>query len=281
MFDASFGEPPISTYLEACYGGRLDPRRLDGGRYVLVRCDLCELIYQRHVLTMTGLTELYSTISSSTYEATQAKRGLADRRRYSHDVEQAIKYFECPPVDLSLLDFGAGWGLWLDMAAAYGCGVSAVELSTVRRARFTHEVFSLETLPPDRFHYINSDQVFEHLVDPAGALRHLVTALRPGGLLRISVPYGDGVPQLMGAPDWSAPKGTASSLNAVAPLEHVNCFNHKALVTLATNVGRLERFRYPVRQSLDRFERVRFIIAGLTQAIREPTGTTLLFRKPG
>jgi 2-polyprenyl-3-methyl-5-hydroxy-6-metoxy-1,4-benzoquinol methylase len=133
-------------------------------------------------------------------------------------------------------------------------------------------------LPADRFHFINTEQVFEHLVDPMAELLRLASALRPGGLVRISVPNGTAVESRLSNPDWNAAKGSPRSLNAVAPLEHINCFNHRSLETLGVRAG-LRRFTYPARQYLDSWERARFIGSALLHKINVPSGTLQVFQK--
>lgn len=245
LFKASFSDNTIATYLRTFYSDQIDPGSLAEEDYELIQCLDCELVYQRNILDPAGLKELYDGIASSSLQATQRKRGLADRRKYSFQVEQAIKFVGKSPSCIEVLDFGSGWGLWLDMAAAYGCQTSAVELSVARsgsRSMSRHKLFGLLELPGEQFHYVNADQVFEHLADPAAALKHLVMALLPGGLIRLSVPNGSQIPDLLKAPDWAAAKGSRRSLNAVAPLEHINCFNHNALMALTEEVGDLTPF---------------------------------------
>lgn len=62
-------------------------------------------------------------------------------------------------------------------------------------------------LESESFDFINSEQVFEHLVEPRQALASLSRALRCGGLLRISVPNGSDVDARLKLEDRSAPRG--------------------------------------------------------------------------
>lgn len=284
LLDRAFDDVEIAAYLTDFYADALDPSRLSAGRFVLLRCTTCGLVFQRDVLDAVGLDHLYSRVAAGSLDAAQRRRGLPERRTYSFQIEQAIKYFGVEPWKLDVLDFGSGWELWLDMAAAYGCRTTGVEIGHDRVERrpdsSTHRSMSLDELPDDHFHYINSEQVVEHLTDPSGTVRCLVRALQPGGLMRISVPDGGGIAPLLIQPDWSAPKHSPTSLNAVAPLEHVNCFDHAALTTLGTAVAGMEVFRYPLRQSLDRFERLRFAVDGLVQHVRPRRGTAMIFRRP-
>src|SRR5439155_15817049 len=87
-------------------------------------------------------------------------------------------------------------------------------------------------LVADSFDFVNTEQVLEHLADPLETLADLRVGLRPDGLLKVSVPEGRGIEQRLRKPDWTAAKGSRSSLNAVAPLEHLNCFDRGSLVAV-------------------------------------------------
>jgi hypothetical protein len=98
-------------------------------------------------------------------------------------------------------------------------------------------VLSWEEIAYHRFDLVNTEQVFEHLVDRYATVLHLARSLLPGGLLKISVPPSGDIQRRLRANDWKAPKSTRNSLNAVAPLEHVNCYAVRSLLALAERVG--------------------------------------------
>jgi len=279
LLDLAFDSPPIDSYLKTFYDGRLDPAQLSGGRFVLSRCASCELVFQRDVPDDDFLSDLYGAIVRGS--GSEGSRGLRVRQGYSFQIEQVLKHWNLPPEQVQILDFGAGAGDWLNMAAAYGCSTYAVELAPSRQAVLAgrgQTVLEIADLPAERFHFINTEQVFEHLVDPLTELRRLAGALRPGGLVRISVPNGTDVESRLAIADWAAPKGSPRSLNAVAPLEHINCFNHRSVVALGERVG-LRRFDYSTRQYMDSWERARFIASAVAHRLKGPSGTLLLFQK--
>ncbi len=87
------------------------------------------------------------------------------------------------------------------------------------------------------FDFINMEQVLEHVSDPHEIMRGLSKALKADGLLKVSVPNGHDVKSRLKMMDWKASKGSKRSLNAVAPLEHINCFNERSLILLAQRAG--------------------------------------------
>ena len=79
--------------------------------------------------------------------------------------------------------------------------------------------------------------MFEHLNDPFEVASALALKLRKGGILKVSVPKASDIERRLANNDWNAPKYTRNSLNPLAPLEHVNCWNLKSLASLGNRVG--------------------------------------------
>lgn len=287
LLELPFHTGAIASYLVDFYGGALDPQRCRQSTYCLLCCDACGLVYQRDVLDDDGLAWLYGGLDNGVDDvddgaaaAAAGRKHFGVRRAYSAQVEQLVVALGGEPTRLHVLDYGAGWGFWLDMAAAYGCVTYAAELSadSAGRSAQRHQLVPAAALPVDRFDFINAEQVIEHVAEPLATVRALAAAVKPGGIVRISVPNGSSVASLLAHPDWAAPKGSAHSLNAVAPLEHVNCFDHASLLQLGRRAG-LQPYRFPVRQRLHSWERLRFVGAALASPVRRPKGTLLYFRR--
>lgn len=281
LLQLPFDADPLRSYLTTFYEGKLDPDHLAGEEYCLVRCSDCRLIYQRWVPDERSIERLYDEVLGWDREAVAESRGLDVRLRYLHDQERAIRYVGRSPSSTEVLDLGAGAGLWLDLASALGCRTSAVELNAKAAERIRgdgHVVYELAGLPAERFDLINAEQVFEHLVEPRDVALLLADALRPGGILRISVPNGGSVLRSLEHPDWSAPKSSPSSLNAVAPLEHINCFDHASLTRLGREVG-LTPFVFPLRTEVHAEARIRYALASIKHRLRGMGGTLLFFAK--
>ena len=85
-----------------------------------------------------------------------------------------LEHFGDPPSAISVLDFGSGWGRWPRMAAAFGCQAYGADLSSDQTTWAEAQGVTMldpEQLPAGRFHFVNTEQVFEHLVDPLGTVR--------------------------------------------------------------------------------------------------------------
>jgi cyclopropane fatty-acyl-phospholipid synthase-like methyltransferase len=154
------------------------------------------------------------------------------------EVHFLIRYLDMKPGHIRVLDYGMGWGEWANVARAYGCQAAGVELSTARQ-RYARsiglEVFEYENLPTDTFHFVNTEQVFEHLTEPAETLRRLAASLRSGGLLRISVPNATRTLRKLRKRRFG--DLSADEIMPIAPLEHVNCFTPGTLEWFGASAG--------------------------------------------
>jgi hypothetical protein len=235
-----YGAAPLRTYLEQYYQGRACVDELSGFDYELVRCAQCTLAYQRAVPTTEMLTEIYETwILPSEKDRLRRERDINDYCYMAEQVQFIARHFRSRPSDIRILDFGMGWAEWADMARAFGCEVAGSELSLhrIKHARSIGiEVVDWDEIPKRKFDFINTEQVFEHLIEPLEVLRHLSRALNRGGLIRISVPDSRvALNNLSGHGSFS--KLTASQIMPMAPLEHVNSFEYRSLVAFAKSVG--------------------------------------------
>ncbi|MGB5873474.1 MAG: class I SAM-dependent methyltransferase [Bacteroidota bacterium] len=245
LFSCGFTESPIKEYLTTHY--RIDSDSLlllEGGRYTLKECPRCELIYQEDVPGDPLSSEIYEAwIEAPLALDTYLEEPIESYLYWLPEIAWALSGFKSPPASLRVLDVGMGWARWCKLAQGFGCRVYGLEISTSRieyAERFGLTTLSWEELPQHRFDFINTEQVFEHLPDPREAAATLATSLEPGGVLKISVPVCKKIKQRIARGDWEAPKDSSHSLNPVAPLEHLNCYSHKAVSDLTQQAGLVE-----------------------------------------
>jgi 2-polyprenyl-3-methyl-5-hydroxy-6-metoxy-1,4-benzoquinol methylase len=274
---APFDAPEVWEFLAAYYAGRLTPDDLAGGVYQVRRCHACRFLWQAFHLDAEGMDALYErwiAPEESLAKKTQADVSLYDG--YAREIAAIARRLGRKPCELSLLDFGMGWGAWCRMAQAYGYRVAGFELSQRRREHAqAWGVRVLDTLEiPERFDYINCHHALEHVPDPYATLVRLAAALAPGGLVRLSVPDGRGMEQRLGDPAWRAAK------DALHPLEHLNCFTSDTLARLSARAG-LAPAPEPVPAAPGLRARMRRGLAALRPKPAGLVGTTHCFARAG
>jgi hypothetical protein len=184
--------------------------------------------------------EIYDEwIPPSEKDRLRRERDLDDYCYLAEQIQFLVRDLALQPHDIRVLDFGMGWAEWASMARAFGCQVAGAELSS-HRARHAQslgiEVVDWDEIAKRKFHFINAEQVFEHLVEPLPVLKHLAAALAENGMLRIAVP--DSRPALRTlARSGTFAELAESHIVPVAPLEHVNCFEYRSLAALGGYAG--------------------------------------------
>lgn len=249
IYRKPYDVPPISRYLESFYAdqGGVDLAYLANVSFCLCECSNCALIFQSEIPNDFLMSVLYEQWMNPDKIFRQHRRtdDLKMFSNHAHEISMLIDYFDTVPSALSFFDFGMGWGKWALMAKAFGCNSFGTELSidrTTYAASNGINIIEWDTILKHQFDFINTEQVFEHLSDPLPTLQHLKTALKPNGIIKISVPTANDIRRRLKTMDWDAPKGTKNSLNAVAPLEHINFFRRESLIAMAKAAGMEEVF---------------------------------------
>ncbi|MCW3998723.1 MAG: class I SAM-dependent methyltransferase [Candidatus Bathyarchaeota archaeon] len=246
LFSCSFENPPIRQYIESFYGpeGRIEYQYLRETNFILSECKRCGLVFQKAIPNDFLMKKLYQNWLDP--EPTFIKQ-VMDRRDLNYHINDAgevmmiVAYLRDNPSNLSFFDFGMGWGSWALMAKAFGCKAYGSELSKIKLDYCISQGITpvqWGDLVNYKFDFINAEQVFEHISNPLDSLIHLAKALDPKhGLIKISVPDGNNIIRKVRIADWTAKKYSKNSLNAVSPLEHINCFSRNSLLRMAKLAG--------------------------------------------
>jgi SAM-dependent methyltransferase len=287
--DSPYTEPPIRDYLDWYYkavGPGVEFEYLKGARYILDECQECGLIYQKEIPNTELMNRLYERWLDPeiVLKMEQSERGPGFYLGIATEIGRVLEYLARPPCDIVFLDYGMGWGNWCLLAKGFGCNAFGVELSDVRTANAETmgiAVLGRNNLPRERYDFINAEQVFEHLPNPLETLNDLAKALKPGGVIRLGVPHGWDIKARLRLWDWNAKDESPNSLNAVAPLQHINCFTIKSLraMGLAANLHELElpERRTPVETPKDLLKMAirplyRKLFPGISKIRKERTG---------
>ena len=240
VYSVSYTDSEIVKYLTDFYGkqGGLEFDYLQDATYTLVKCNTCSCTYQKQIPNDFLMEKLYEKwidpehIRTAEVDNYPINHSLA----YANELANVITHFGVMPGQLDFLDFGMGWGKWCLMAKAMGVNVCGTELSESRIAYANNNginAISYEKIGNKKFDFINTEQVFEHIPEPLKTLQYLQKSLKPGGIIKISVPDAKNIDGALKRMDWFILKGTKYSLNVVAPLEHINGFKNHSILQMA------------------------------------------------
>jgi Methyltransferase domain len=253
LYESGFDSSPIKEYLEDFYApqGGIEVDYLKGAVYSLLKCEECDLIFQRDILNDDLMERLYEHWIDPSKAMFRHLEGDFPELYCSdaQEIMRIIAYLGKPPFSLQFLDFGMGWSEWALMAKGFGCDAYGSELSRKRIDNANCKgvkVMTGKETPPLRFDFINTEQVFEHIPRPLETLVELEKLLKPNGILKISVPKGWDIARRLRIMDWGSPKTSRNSLNPVAPLEHINCFQRRSVAKMASIAG-LKEIKIPLK----------------------------------
>lgn len=244
IYRASYDQGPVRNYLDTFYSpqGGVEHKYLENQDFVVCECPECGLVYQREIPNDLVMHKLYDEWIDSVkvFEDVEKKRSVEYFLAMASEVTNIIRYFKALPSQLHFLDYSMGWGHWCRIAQSLGCNVHGTEFSTTRLehvAKIGLITVDQNEMLRNRYDFINTEQVFEHLPKPKEVLLGFKRCLKPNGLLKISVPNGVNIKRKLEKCNWSASKGSSDSLNPIAPMEHLNCFSENTLIEFTKDVG--------------------------------------------
>ena len=150
------------------------------------------------------------------------------------------KFFDKPIQNTMLLDYGMGKGQWCAVARDIGYDVTGTDVSDelLENGRSLGlKVVPLSDFSKQKYDFINTEQVFEHLSKPLDVLEQLKNALKPGGIVKISVPYGTNIEKRIPDMDWGVPRGHRNFLMPITPAIHINTFSQESILKMGANLG--------------------------------------------
>lgn len=244
IYNRSYYDDNILKYLHRFYNeqGGIEQEFLKDANYVITECKKCGLVFQKEIPNEFLMKKLYEEWLDPVkiFEIYEKNHTLDYYENLTNELKKIILHFNKNPSDIKLFDFAMGWANWCKTAISLGCKVYGSELSEARilnASKIGVKVLNWDEITSQKFDFINTEQVLEHLSYPLDTVIYLKKALKDQGVLKISVPNGFDIHRRLKIMDWGAPKSHENSLNPVAPLEHINCFNRNSIITLAHCAG--------------------------------------------
>lgn len=251
--EGSYGDGPFRKEIESSPWGESPMPHLETARWTFVRCKACQQMFHRKILTPE-----WDEIRHSRWMTLDAIREF-ERQHGSERVAfaQALGWVEHVlrldrltrelrgTKPLRVLDFGCGFGGFVDMCSRFGFDAVGVDRSHARQAGASVVMIysSLEELArskagAQKFHAITLFEVLEHLDDPMSILRELGKFVGDGGFLVLETPDCTGLRRLVPGQTWHLADG----------LDHINGFTPATLSAMAARAG-FRQIRRPTVQA--------------------------------
>lgn len=242
---ASLGELSRGRYLDEPLRGFLtadpwgvDPLQfLQAAQWSLARCKSCAQVFHRLILNEEWNERRFSEWMSAEAIAEFEARlyAKAPMRRFAGEAQHVQHVLRLEKLTramrggqpIRLLDFGCGWGDFLNTCQRFGFDAVGVDRSTARRSKSAIRIEPTLADVKGPFHAVTLFETLEHLDVPAAILRALHPLLAPGGILVLETPDCKGVADIKSHRDYLL----------LHPLEHINAFTHDTLTSIAMRCG--------------------------------------------
>ena len=238
IFQKNYDDRDLTKFFETYYGlkkYKFFKNRLKNVCYSLIKCENCKFIWQKNSPKEKLSFDLYDKIIDKNESLIKSKKKFSLRKHKNKcEIDFVINQFQGNQINF--LDFGAGWGHWLNSGENRKYYPYALEMSKYRQkyiSKLGIDIIDYKNLGKYKnfFHFIRMDQVVEH-VDEFKDIFILIKKLaKKDCIFYLSVPDGEDI--IKDTSKIRIEKG------AVQPLEHLNCFSRYSLLKAL----RLEGFK--------------------------------------
>lgn len=220
-----YGDEPLRSLIEGDPWGENPIAFLADERWSLVQCGECAQKFHRFILSPHWNEIRFNNwMSEDAIREFEAKLEGAPNHAVAH-VQHILRFQKIGAS--RLLDFGCGFGDFLEMCGLFGLDAVGVDRSTQRRQGAAIEIVPELADVEGQFDVITMFEVLEHLDDPRSILSALRERLSANGILVIEVPDTSGVTAIRTRDDYYK----------VHPLDHINAFTPETLVGMLDHSG--------------------------------------------
>jgi 2-polyprenyl-3-methyl-5-hydroxy-6-metoxy-1,4-benzoquinol methylase len=231
LYKLSYKDAKLKKFLKVYYNNRLPVNLVSKYDYKLMECKYCKLIFQKFVPDKNFMIELYEKFISSKESLIKKKKNIINLKKKYHNELNLVK--KILNDNVKVLEFGAGWGFWSYEAKKYGLDVSCLELSKKKinfmKNKNLNVIRNLKN-KLNKYDFIYSDQVFEHISNPKETLELLELSLTKNGYILLNFPSRFGFKSKVS-------NNYLPKKDAAHPLEHINLFNRSSLKFLIKNTN--------------------------------------------
>ncbi|HMJ06003.1 MAG TPA: class I SAM-dependent methyltransferase [Chthoniobacterales bacterium] len=219
-----FGEEPLRSFIDGDPWGENPLAVLERERWDFRECSDCGQRWHARILS-----PQWNEVRFSKWMSADAIRQFETDHGGNHDAARDVQHvLRLRKLGVTrILDFGCGFGQFLEMCRLFRLEAHGVDRSSARRSGAGVQIHAELEDVPGTFDAITLFEVLEHLDDPMTTLLDLKTRLNPGGLMIVEVPDTSGVSSFT----------DRQSYYKIHPLDHINAFTPESLVGMMSRAG--------------------------------------------
>jgi SAM-dependent methyltransferase len=218
-----FADEPLRSFIANDPWGENPLPILEKERWSLVRC-ACGQMFHRFILSPEWNAIRFSRwMNEEAIRKFEAEHGKANNAPAHVQHVLRLRHRGARRV----LDFGCGFGAFVEMCRLFALEAAGVDRSNARRSGAPVPIHAELDEAPGQFDAITMFEVLEHLDHPLAVLGELKARLNPGGIMIIEVPDTSGVTGINSREDYYK----------VHPLDHINAFTPDSLAAIMARAG--------------------------------------------
>ncbi len=225
IFSLPYNSREMIEFLSSYYKGTIDLKKLYGQHYKLLECGNCNLIFQEQIPNKKFSQELYEKYIDK--DDSLKKKDDYEKKYHKklfYEMSLIKRIFKKKNEEISILDFGAGWGFWLNYLKKNNFDVYAFEVSETRidflkknKIKIISDIINTD----NKFDFIYSEETFEHISDPKETLINLSKILKENGFIMLRFPSSFLFKLRLN-------EGYKPCADCAHPLEHINLLKKKS-----------------------------------------------------
>ena len=236
IYKRKYTDENIVFFLKEYYGIKkyeIIKNRIENFDFNLIKCNSCKFIWQEYSPIKKLSSDLYDSVIDNKKSLEKSELKFKNNKnKYNKEINLITKQFK--NIKINILDFGAGWGHWLNSGEKTTYSPYAFELSNMRKEYLVK--LGINVIDDKQiknyynfFHYIRLDQVLEHLDNLQDSLKLIKKLAKKECIFYLSVPEGNQI--------FENESKIKIEKGPIQPLEHLNCFSRNSLKKLLFQEG--------------------------------------------
>ena len=245
LYSKFFTEKSVSKFLNDYYKNTKLIGFIKNYKFIISECKDCSFVFQKNIPDNKFSKFIYNELISRK-ESLKKKMKFNSQNYYQYfkDATLIESLTKKNNNQVSILEFGSGWGFWARFMKSLNFNVSTCEISKYRISHIKKNGIknynNLQRINK-KFDIIYSDQVLEHVNDPKIVLKSLSKLLKRDGYMIHKFPSTFFFKSKLKY-NYNAKKDCAH------PLEHINLLNMKSIKLLAKKLSLKIFFPYYIKK---------------------------------
>jgi SAM-dependent methyltransferase len=221
LYSLSYNNTLLKKFLIKYYKNNKLIEYIKNDFYIISECLNCKGLFQKNIPNEKFMHFLYEKLISK--EISFNKKINFSTFNYRNILEELTlieKILKKTSRNISILEFGSGWGFWSRFAKACNFNLTCSELSKIRSKSDNYSNIDVikDLNIKKKFDVIYSEQTLEHLENPLATINRFTKLLKKNGIMILKFPTSINFKSKL-------KKNYIPLKDCAHPLEHINIIN--------------------------------------------------------